>query len=404
MTAVSIEESGRRVQGGIPGGDCRPRVLLFTDSFIRGGTERQFVRLVRNLDRSRYDIRIACLQRRGPLLTEIETLGMPITEFPINSLYNLRTAKLFIRLVRFLRRERIHVLHAFDFYADVFAVPAARIAGVPVVLASRRELLDLRSLWQRRAVRFACRLATGVVVNSRAAGADLLNTDPSGEERVHVIPNCIDLQHFRPSMPRNEVRSILGFGADSPLIGTLCNLRAEKNVEMFLQAARQVQLTFPESRFVIVGDGPERERLQRLADELGLSGAVLFLGDRGDVSDLLGALDLFVLTSRTESFPNAILEAMSVGCPAVATLVGGVAELVREGENGFLVPPGESGTLAERIIELLRDPARRQAMGRAGRLRVKREFLAGQVSKRLQDLYSRMLHEGGSAPAVSTGS
>ena len=401
MTAVSVE-AGRREHWGTFNSYRRPRLLLFTDSFLHGGTERQFVRLVRNLDQSRYDIRVGCLQRRGPLLAEVESLGIPITEFPINSLYNFRTARLFIRLVRFLRRERIDILHAFDFYTDVFAVLAARIAGVPVVLASRRELLDLRSPWQRRAVRFACQLATGVVVNSRAAGADLLDSGTSEGKRVHLIPNCIDFLRFLPSMPRNEVRSTLGIGADSPLIGTLCNFRAEKNLEMFLLACRQVRLAFPESRFVLIGDGPEREKLQKLTDELGLSDVARFLGDRRDVANLLGALDLFVLTSRTESFPNSILEAMSVGCPSVATLVGGVPELVREGENGFLVPPGDEGALAKRIIELLDDPKRRQAMGRAGCLRVEREFLASQVCRRLEDLYSRMLADGQSEAMAST--
>src|SRR5882762_10092209 len=100
MTTVSIETSGRRAQGRILDEDCRPRVLLFTDSFLHGGTERQFVRLVRNLDRSRYDVRVGYLQRRGPMLAEVEALGIPMTEFPINSLYNYRAAKLFVRLVR----------------------------------------------------------------------------------------------------------------------------------------------------------------------------------------------------------------------------------------------------------------------------------------------------------------
>jgi glycosyltransferase involved in cell wall biosynthesis len=401
MTAVSVEPAGRRDHQETLNGYRRPRVLLFTDSFFNGGTERQFVRLVRNLDRTRYDIRVGCLQRRGPLLDEIEADGISITEFPINSLYNFRTVRFFIRLVRFLRHEQIDVLHAFDFYTDVFAVPAARIAGVPVVLASRRELLDLRSPWQRRAIRCACQLATGVVVNSRAAGADLLSAGASDEKRVHFIPNCIELRHFRPSMPKDEVRSMLHIGANSPLVGTLCNLRAEKHLEMFLQASKLVQLAFPESRFVLIGDGPERKKLQKLADELGLSRAALFLGNRGDVANLLGALDLFVLTSSTESFPNSILEAMSVGCPSVATIVGGVPELVRDGEDGLLVPPGDAEALAERIIQLLGDPARRQAMGRAGCLRVEREFLASRVTKRVEDLYSFMLNDPDRAPMAS---
>ena len=120
----------------------RPRVMLFTDSFSRGGTEQQFVRFVRGIDRNQYDILIACLQRNGPLLSEVESLGVSIVEFPIDSLYNFKAAKLFVQLVRFLRREQIQIVHTFDFYTSIFAVPAARLAGVPVVLGQPPRIAE----------------------------------------------------------------------------------------------------------------------------------------------------------------------------------------------------------------------------------------------------------------------
>jgi len=371
----------------------RPRVMLFTDSFLRGGTERQFVRLVRGLDRSQFEILIACLHRRGPLLSEVESLGVSIVEFPINSLYNFQAAKLFVQLVRFLHREQIQIVHAFDFYTSVFAVPAALIAGVPVVLASRRELLNLRSPWQQRAIRIACRLATRVVVNSRAAGRDLGSLKSGSQRRIELLPNCIDLLEFERRMSSGEVRRELGLSPRSIVIGALGNLRPEKDLETFLLAARGILDAIPSAEFLVIGDGPARDNLERLASDLRISESVHFLGERSDVSDLLAALDILVMTSYTESFPNAILEAMAMGKPVVATNVGGIPELVEEGQTGFLVSPRDPEAIADRVLSLSRDSARRQQMGRAARARVESNFTVQAVIARLEGIYVRLLRE-----------
>lgn len=381
----------------------RPRVMLFTDSFLHGGTERQFVRVVRHLDPEKYQLLVGCLRRRGPLLAEVESLGIPIVEFPLNSLHNLRAARLFCRLVRFLRQNRIDILHAFDFYTSVFAVPAAWVAGVPVVLASRRELADLRSAWQRRAIRLACQLATGVVVNSRAAGLSLGPMRNGGHGKVDIVRNCIDLEQLRPIAAADQVRTQLGIPTDAALIGVLANLRPEKDLPMFLCAAQRVRSVVADSRFLIIGDGPERHKLEALANHLGLSGAAFFLGDRSDVPDLLAALDVFVLCSYTESFPNAILEAMAMGRPVVATNVGGTPELVEEGKTGYLVPVGDAEAIARRIVQLLRNPPLRSEMGQAGLERVKRDFTTERVKQQLEELYDSLLGKHRGSSTVTPG-
>jgi glycosyltransferase involved in cell wall biosynthesis len=396
--ALSIPRHQTPVVQTQPNG-VRPRVLLFTDSFSRGGTERQFVRLARSLDRSQYDILIACLQRRGPLLSEVESLGVSIVEFPINSLYNFQTAKLFVQLVRFLFREQIQILHAFDFYTSVFAVPAARMAGVPVVLASRRELLNLRSPWQQRAIRVACKLATGVVVNSRAAGHDLAGLETGSRRRIKVLPNCIDLQEFEPKLVPGEIRRELGLTPNSIVVGALGNLRPEKDLGTFLLAATDILNAIPSAQFLVIGDGPARDSLKRLAGDFRISESVYFLNDRSDVPDLVAALDILVMSSYTESSPNAILEAMTMGKPVVATNVGGVPELVEEGHTGFLVPPRDPKAIADRVLYLCRDSARRLQMGRAARLRVESNFTVQEVTARLEGIYAGSLRERcGSAP------
>jgi glycosyltransferase involved in cell wall biosynthesis len=367
--------------------------MLFTDSFIHGGTERQFVQALRLLDRNRFELSVGCLKKRGPFLAEVESLGLPVFEFPIRSLVGLDTARWFFRLVKFLRAERIDVVHAFDFYTGVFAVPAARWAGVPVVLASRRELAGDRTFWQQQAIRMACQLATGIVANSRAAGARLTGWGATPEEKLAVVPNSLDVQAFRPVRRVEETRVALGVAAGEPLVGTLGALRAEKDQATLLRAAAQVLQGFPQARFVLVGEGSERARLEALAAELSVAGRVIFAGDRGDVPDLLAALDVFVLSSSTESFPNAILEAMALERPVVATRVGGIPELVEEGRTGYLVPVGDASAMAERILELLRNPALRTALGRAGRARVEAEYTPARMKQRLEEVYETQLRK-----------
>jgi glycosyltransferase involved in cell wall biosynthesis len=388
----SINESQLPMIPRKPNGPL-PRVMLFTDTFERGGTERQFVRLVRGIDRNQYDILIACLQRCGPLLSEVESLGVSIVEFPIDSLYNFKAAKLFVQLVRFLYREQIQIVHAFDFYTSVFAVPAARVAGVPVVLASRRELLNLRTPWQQRAIRIACRLATRVVVNSRAAGCDLYSLKSGSRRRIEVLPNCVDLHEFKPRLSSGEIRRELSLSPRSIVIGVVGNLRPEKDVETFLLAARGILNAIPSTEFLVIGDGPEGNKLKWLVDDMHLTKSVHFLSERSDIPDLLATLDILVMSSYTESFPNAILEAMAMGKPVVATNVGGIPELVEEGETGLLVPPRDPKAIADRVLSLCQDSPRRLQMGRAARARVESHFTVQDVTARLEDIYVRSLRE-----------
>jgi glycosyltransferase involved in cell wall biosynthesis len=325
----------------------------------------------------------------------VERARLPISEFPLTSLYNFNAARLFLRLVRFLRRERIDILHAFDFYTSVFAVPAGRIAGVPVVLASRRELLDLRSPLQQRAIRLACWFATGVVANSRAAGQDIFGPRVEGSRRVDILPNCINLDDFKPDTSCGDIRDSLGIARDAFVIGALGNLRPEKDFSTFLRAARVIHESVASAVFLIVGEGPERTNLERLVGQLNLSGTVHFLGERPDVANVLSDVDVLVMSSITESFPNAILEGMAIGKPIVATNVGGVPDLVEEGCTGFLVPPHDPTSIAERILRLWSNSTLRASMGEEGRNRVARKFTVGRVVEQLEAIYARELRKRG---------
>lgn len=360
------------------------RLMLFTDSFIAGGTERQFVETLRLLDRTRYDIRVGCLKRRGPFLADVEAAGVPVLEFPIRSLHGVDTVQWFARLVRYLRAERIDVVHAFEFYTSLFAVLAARVARVPVALASRRDLLSLRSPARQWAIRLGGLAAHGIVANSTAAVQRLylgLN------RKVTVIPNILDKSTFCTTRTPHEVRSELGLSADAPVFGAVSALRPEKGLETLLEAAAHVFRSLPEARLVIAGDGSEQARLKSLASQLNIAERVIFAGHRSDVPDVLSALDVVVSPSDTESLPNAVLEAMALARPVVATRVGGTPELVVDGETGYLVDSGASQPMAERIMELLRDSNVRSSMGDAGRERVTERYSPEHVRRALDTLY-----------------
>lgn len=375
----------------VAGGGRKVRVMLFTDSFIHGGTERQVVETLGHLTRERFDVSIGCLKRSGPFLAEVEAMGIPVMEFHYPGASLASRARRYVEITRHLQQERVDILHAFDFYTDLYAVPAARLAGVPVVIASRRNLMHHRGPLQRGALRVACWLADAVVANSRVAARTVVGLSDAPSDKVTVVHNAIDPAGYSPDVAADEARARLNLPAGALLVGVVAALRREKGHATFLRAAARVAAELPAARFVLIGDGPERARLEALAAELRIAERVVFAGDRSDVPQWLAALDISVLPSDFESLPNAVLEAMAAARPVVASQVGGVPELVEEGVTGYLVPVGDDAAMAARIVELGRDAELRARMGTAARARVEREFTPQRTVRKLEDLYLRLL-------------
>jgi glycosyltransferase involved in cell wall biosynthesis len=208
---------------------------------------------------------------------------------------------------------------------------------------------------------------------------------------VVVIPNGVDVDRFAPQPERRRaIRAELGIAADAPAAGILAALRPEKNHELFLRAAARVRVTLPAARFVVIGDGPERPAVEGWIDELGLREAVLLLGNRSDVPDVLAALDVLALTSHMEANPVSILEAMSTGLPVVATNVGSVSESVREGVTGFLVPAGDEPALAARLTETMNDCILSTQFGRVGREHVIAHSSLGNMVQGYEELLTSL--------------
>lgn len=363
-------------------------VLIFADSFNIGGSERQAVELAKRLDRSRFVPIVACFKKVGPLAAELPGGLEAVHAFPLTGFVTwgaLGRAREFITLLRHLK---VQVVQCFDFYSNLFAIPLARLAGVPVILGARRDEAVMRSAAQQKAERFSYRLATGIIANADAIKSQLVHRDGLRPEKVWVIHNGLDLKRF--DVPADPPR-------DAPLengkvsIAMVANLRPEKGHVVFLKAVQQVIARIPHAQFLIVGDGPMRETIQTQMKELGVAGSVKMTGAVTNIPSLLRSVDIVVLTSlKNEGLPNAVMEAMAAGKPVVATDVGGTRELVSDGVTGYLVPVGDVPMIADRIHDLALSPVARKTMGDRARREIEEQFTVERTAKQFERLYDEL--------------
>ena len=375
-------------------------VLQLIDSFNQGGSERQALQLTRLLVQSgKFKIHLASLSPEGSLRSTIKDLDLgDIPSFPLNSFYDANAVKQLTRFVQWLKAARINVLHTHDFYTNVFGMTAGALARLPVRIASMRETAGMRTSTQKRVQRVAYSLAHHVVANSQAV-RQVLIADGVPAEKVSVIYNGLDLKRLAPqTFSRAETLGLLGLDSETDpprrFISIVANMRHEvKDHRMFLRAARRVVEVVPDAAFLLAGEGELTDSLRELAAELGIHERTYFLGRCERVAELLSVSEICVLSSKAEGFSNSILEYMAAGRPVVATNVGGAAELIREGETGYLVPAGDAEMMAARLIDLLRDPNRSRMMGEAGKRIVEEQFSCEAQLSRTEDLYERLLRQ-----------
>jgi glycosyltransferase involved in cell wall biosynthesis len=227
---------------------------------------------------------------------------------------------------------------------------------VPVRIGSRREINPDKSAIKIAAQRAAYGFAHRIVANSQAA-ADRLVLERIPRHKIAIVPNGLDVEPYGPRSPRAVLRRVV----------VVANLRREKGHDVLIDAAVDVLRRYPDAQFEIVGAGPERETIVARAQTRGVAHAFAFHGHQADVASRLAAADIFVLPSRSEAFPNAVLEAMAARLPIVASAVGGILELIDDGRTGLLVPAGDVPALADRICDLMADPDRAARIGEAAR-------------------------------------
>ncbi len=351
-------------------------VAVFLTSFDSGGTERQMTELIRRLNRRKFDVHVACFQRKGVCLPRVQELVSEVAEFPIRSFRSLSTLTQFGAFARWCRQRRVAVVQAADMYANAFALPAAALARVPLRVGSRREVNPTRGDGLEALQRFGYAAAHRIVANSEA-GAERLRSEGVPPERISVVRNGLDLEAFalRLSPPRRHRIVCVG------------RLRPEKAHEVLIAAVARLRPAWPDVKLRIVGDGPREAELRELVARLGLRDCVELLGHRDNVPALLRDADLFVLPSRTEASPNAVLEAMAAGLPVVASKVGGIPEAVTDGATGLLVPPDDVEALAGAVFHLFATPSLGERLGLAARLHVQDNYSFARMVGAFETLY-----------------
>jgi glycosyltransferase involved in cell wall biosynthesis len=380
----------------VPSAGFSDRVFLMINSLETGGTERQFVEVAHALRADRVPVHLGCVRNKGAFADGLGELA----EFRLGgSLYGLQSMRSRWRLQRYLRKLDVAVAHAFDFYANLTLIPAAKLAGTPAVIGSHRQLGDLLTRAQFRAQMAAFRICDRVVCNSRAAAERLLQAGlPAG--KVVVIGNALPPEAFAEVAPALErVAGILR-------IGMIARMNADyKNHRGFLRAAKMLSEKFSHLEFVLAGDGPLRGGLEKEAAELGLREGVKFLGDRRDISAVLASLDISVVPSASESLSNVMLESMAAGIAVVATAVGGNSEIGGDA-RAILVPTGDVQSLAAGLACVVQDATLRSAMAREGRDYVRSRFSVERVCRKYEELYADVLSRGGkrSCADVRSGS
>jgi glycosyltransferase involved in cell wall biosynthesis len=372
----------------------RLRVLYTVNRMDLGGSQTHLLQVLRLLDRRRFEPLLCCLTGKGALLERARESDVTVVSLGLGGLKSPRALATVIRLARVMRTARIDIAHNYLERANVVGALAARAARVPVVLTSKRGCHERRGLALAGA-RLSNRLADCVTTNADAVRAFVHDNESCPLEKMVVIPSGVETDRFTPLAP-GDYKARIGVASDRLVVGTVTRQRVRKGVEEFLRAMAVVRERLPAACAVVVGEVDLDEPLAALVRALGLDGHLHLLGRRSDMPEVLAALDLFVLSSHDEGMSNAVLEAMAMEKPVVATDVGGTPEAVQAGRTGLLVPAKDPTALAHAIVQLLTTPARaRAAMGERARAAVVERFSARAMVRQMEDLYARLLHARG---------
>lgn len=380
----------REVSGELPREAAAPiRLVEFARAFYVGGTEVQVLELLRGLP-SEYQIQVGVLSAVGPLMPQVHELGYAPSEFPLaGSFARPQSAVQIARLARWFKQERVQLVHVHDFYSTLIVVPAARLAGVKVIVG-RLDLSHWHGPARRALLAQMTRMADHVVANAMAIKLQLIREEGIAPSKITVIPNGLDLKRFDARMAEGVSRPVPE--ATGPVILHVANFNHEvKRQEDLLAAMAMVRHRRPDVQAWLVGDGARMELLQQQARALGLTETVHFLGSRDDVPALYAKAQAGVLCSSAEGLSNAVMEGMAAGVPMVVTRVGANPDVIREGDNGLLVAPYRPAELADALVEVLRDEEKRVAMGQAARRFVERELTLAQLAQRHDSMYRDVL-------------
>jgi glycosyltransferase involved in cell wall biosynthesis len=362
------------------------RICYFITELDIGGAEKHLFEVVKRIDKSRFTPVVVALIGRGELGRWIEDLGIRVFYLDARGAGTLFSIP---PLTDILRKERPDILHTFLFHANLIGRIAGRRAKVRKVISSIRVA-------ERRANCHLLleRLTRGLVDKEVAVSEDvrrfMIERAKINPDTIVAIPNGLDFKTYQ-SFTKDDCRARLSISADAFVISFVGRLDEQKRPDILLRAWAKIRNAIPNGRVIIVGDKPEKESTVSLAEKLGVLESVEFPGWRSDAIEFVTASDIFVLPSMWEGMSNITMEALAVGTPVVTTAVEGMRELLRGGECGVLVEPGNADELARAMLNLCRDPEKRQAFSAIGKKHVEENYRIEDTVRRYEQLYSEIL-------------
>lgn len=373
------------------------KILHLRSSTSLGGPEKQILRVAKPLRQEGFKLALLVLYRRKGAMPSLHPLVAEARRQELPAEQVLDSHRLSFQLIGHiagkLKEGQFSLLHTHEYRGDLVGGIAAKLAGIKAVAVVRgytdRTLaLRLYKVLDLLALRFF----TKVITVSKHLRSQVLSAGLP-EQQVVTIYNAIDAEAFaaKASLGSLGLRERLGIGDQQQIVSIVGRLSVEKGHRYFLEGAKQVLSSLPETRFLIVGDGPLRKELERLTFSLGIDGAISFLGYQREVAALMSISDVLVLSSLKEGFGNVLIEAMALAKPVVATRVGGVPEIVRNGETGVLVPPKAPERLAEALLYLLRNPEEGKKLGERGKAVVVQEFNIETMAHKIAEVYREVL-------------
>jgi glycosyltransferase involved in cell wall biosynthesis len=369
-------------------GAALPHVLLVVDQFSKnlGGGERIALKLAAFLPQYGYRASILTFSA-DPATTAFDSAPCPVYLLPLQRTYDLNAIKGAFALRRLLKQQNIKIVQTFFESSDIWGGFVTKTLSDAKLIWSRRDMGILRTGKHEAAYRLMAGLPDAVFAVSDLVRQHCIEEDGIAPDRVQTIYNGLDLANWSTA-PQSL------HPTDKLLVTTIGNIRHVKGHDIFIKAAAAIVPQFPNVCFSIAGGVLEPayfEELQALIHTLNLGDHFQFAGGVTNLHEHLSAANIFVLPSRSEGFSNAIVEAMAASLPVVATDVGGNAEAVQDGINGFIVPSEDPQALAAAIMQLLSDPAKSEAMGAAGKQRVAERFTVDAMMKQTTETYTRLL-------------
>ena len=364
------------------------KIVIAESSTAVGGQELAVLLHAERLVKRGHQLRLV-LEPQSPIMAMAKVRGLPVEPFVMRQ-WRLPWSILTFR--QLLRRERPDIVHVNSSRDSWLAALAVRLVRPRPKLIRTRHISA--PLTNNAATHFLYRRLFDMVIvpGGERNRQDLIQRDGLAPDRVAAFPIGLDVEHFSPAAPAHDLRAELGIPAQHALVGLISYLRDYKGHRYFVEAAATVLKEQPGATFLIVGEGPEEHNIRAQIERLGLTANVRMLGFRDDLLDVFRSLDLFVMpTVEGDTIPQVLMQALAIGLPVVTTTTGSIPDVVVDGKSGFIVPPRDAEALADRIAQLLADPALRAAVGRRGRETVKQSYSLDRMVDELERVYRQVL-------------